>query len=134
MAIIDITGAYLHDDKDEHIIILLKVRLAYLMEMIEPKLYRKFFIINIKGGIMLYIKIQKALYGFLRSALFLYKIIVKYLEADRFVLNTYDPFVANNMVNGHQMTVAWHVDDLKVSQKKPFLITVFTAYLDSIYG
>ena len=134
MAIIDITGAYLHDDKDEHIIILLKVRLAYLMEMIDQSFIESFLLSISRGGIMLYIKIQKALYGFLRSALFLYKIIVKYLEADRFVLNTYDPFVANNMVNGHQMTVAWHVDDLKVSQKNPFLITVFTAYLDSIYG
>ena len=48
---------------------LLKDRLADLMAVIDPKMYRKFFIINRKGGIMLYVKIQKGVYGLLISAL-----------------------------------------------------------------
>ena len=38
------------------------------------------------------------------------------------------------MINGHQMTVTWHIDDLKVSHKDPFEITRFATYLSSIYG
>ena len=38
------------------------------------------------------------------------------------------------MVNGRQMTVVWHVDDLKVSQKSDYEITSFTDYLIIIYG
>ncbi len=38
-------------------------------------------------------------------------------ETDGFVINDYDPCVANKMINGHQMTVTWYVDDLKVSHK-----------------
>ena len=34
-----------------------------------------------------------------------------------FKINPYDPCVLNKMVNGHQMTIYWHVDDLKVSHK-----------------
>ena len=38
------------------------------------------------------------------------------------------------MVNGNQMKVVWHVDDLKVSHKSEFDITRFADYLISIYG
>ena len=48
---------------------------------------------------------QKALYGLLRSALLLYNKLVADLESDGFVLNPYDSCVANNFVNGKQMTV-----------------------------
>ena len=36
-------------------------------------------------------------------------------ERDGFVINPYDPCVANKQVGASQMTVCWHVDDLKVS-------------------
>ena len=32
-----------------------------------------------------------------------------------FVMNPYDPCVANRTVNGAQMTIRWHVDDLMIS-------------------
>ena len=38
------------------------------------------------------------------------------------------------MVNGGQITVLWHVDDLKMSHKSEFGITRFADYLISIYG
>ena len=82
MAIINILGAYLHVNMDERFIMLLNDMLENLVEMIYPKLYRKFLIINSKGWIMLYVKIHKAIYGLLRSAFF-YKMLVKYLEVDR---------------------------------------------------
>ena len=34
-----------------------------------------------------------------------------------FTLNPYDPCVANKMIDGHQMTVTWHVIDLKILHK-----------------
>ena len=37
------------------------------------------------------------------------------MEGNGFIVNPYDPCVANKDVNGKQMTVLWHVDDLKVS-------------------
>ena len=64
----------------------------------------------------------------------LYKMLVKYLEADGFILNQYDPCVANKMVNGHHMIVAWNTNKLKVLHKDPFEITMFATYLGSIYG
>ena len=40
-----------------------------------------------------------------------------------FKINPYDPCVLNKMVNGHQMTIYWHVDDLKVSHKDKNAVT-----------
>ena len=37
------------------------------------------------------------------------------LEACRFKINPYDPYMANKMIGGKQLTVCCHVDDLKIS-------------------
>ena len=63
-----------------------------------------------------------------------HKMLVKDLETDRFILNPYDPCVDSNMVNGHHITVAWHVNYFKMSHKDPFGINMLAAYLKSIYG
>jgi hypothetical protein len=60
---------------------LFKGRVAELMALIEPKLYRKYVFTNSKGESMLYVKLQKALYGLLRSALLFYKKLVADLKA-----------------------------------------------------
>ena len=56
------------------------------------------------------------------------------LKAYEFVINPYDSCVANSMINGKQMTVTWHVDDLKVSHEDPAEITTFANDLAVIYG
>ena len=43
-----------------------------------------------------------------------------------FEVNPYDPCVAKKMINGSQMLVTWHVDDLKVSHKESTEVTTFT--------
>ena len=114
----------------------LKGRLAELMVQVAPNLYRKNITVNRKGAAILYVKMQKSLYGLLRSALLFYKKLVADLESDGFVLNPYDSSVANKVVNGKQMTVCWHVDDLKVSHCDPaqVTITIFGEWLSRKYG
>jgi hypothetical protein len=83
------------------------------MAKVEPKLYMPYIITTSKGDSILYVKMQKAMYGLLRSTLLFYLKLRKDLEEFGFVINDYDPCVANEMVNGSQMTVVWHVDNLK---------------------
>jgi hypothetical protein len=68
-----------------------------------------------KGTPLLYLKMEKAMYGLLKSALLFYRLLVGDLTNTGFVLNPYDPCVANKVIGGQQMTVIWHVDNLKVS-------------------
>ena len=72
---------------------------------------------------MMYARLSKALYGMLRDALLFYKRLRSDLENMGFKINPYDPCVANKMVNGHQMNICWHVDDLKVSHKVKNAVT-----------
>ena len=66
---------------------------------------------------MLYVRLSKALYGLLQSVLLFYRKLRSELEGFGFEVNPYDPCVANKMINGSQITVTWHVDDLKISHK-----------------
>jgi hypothetical protein len=59
---------------------------------------------------------------------------VKDLTAYGFELNPYDPCVANKMVNGQQLTVSWHVDNLKASHKDPKVIDQFIQWIKDTYG
>ena len=60
---------------------LLRVPLAELMVMVEPKLYNTFVTYDSKGVALLYIKMNKAMYGLLKSDLFFYKKLVEDIEA-----------------------------------------------------
>ncbi len=134
VACFDIPGAFLHADVDEDITMVLKGRLAEQMVQVAPNLYRKYITVDRKGMAIVYVKMQKALYGLLRSALLFYKKLVADVERDGFVLNPYDSCVANKNVDGKQMTVCWHVDDLKVSHCDPAQVTIFREWLSKKYG
>ena len=59
-------------------------------------------------------KVQKACYGMLKSALLFYQKLCKDFKSMGFKVNPYVPFVESKKVNGAQMTMTWHVDDLKI--------------------
>jgi hypothetical protein len=130
----DIPGAFLHADLDEEVIMLLRGQLADLMVQVDPELYGPYLTKTKKGESILYVKMLKAMYGLLRSALLFYLKLVGDLKDYGFELNPYDPCVANKMVDGHQMTVVWHVDDLKVSHKSEAVVDGLIAYLKGKYG
>ena len=77
-------------------------------------------------------RLLKALYGLPRSALLFYKKLRGDLEDVRFEVNPYDPCVANKTINGSQMTVTWHVDELKISHKESTEVTKFIRALGGI--
>ena len=83
---------------------------------------------------MLYLEVLKALYGMLQSSLLWYKKLRQDLESQGFVINPYDPCVANKMVRGKQMTVVWHVDDLKISHVLQEAVDSFVDWVKKKYG
>jgi hypothetical protein len=133
VACFDIPGAFLHTDVDEDITMVLKGRLAELTVQVVPLLSRKYITVNRKGMTILYVKMQKALYGLLRSALLFYNKLVANLESDGFVLNPYDSCVAIKVVDKKQMTVCWHIDDLRVSHCDPAQVNIFGEWLSKNY-
>ena len=134
VATIDIPGAFLLAYSEEHIIMVLKVKLALLMCHVDPKLYRKYIIFDKRGKPVIYVKTLKALYGPLQRALLFYRKLVKDLYKYGLKMNPYDPCVFNGTNNVKQLTVTLHVQRIKVSHMDPFKITLFAWYLYMIYG
>jgi hypothetical protein len=59
---INIPGAFLHATNKDYAIMRMIGTLAKLMVQTDPKLYRK-YLVNKKGKKVLYLRLQKALYG-----------------------------------------------------------------------
>ena len=70
----------------------------------------------------------------LKSVLWWYKELRKKLEEYQFQVNPYDPCVANADINSSQMSVTWHVDDLKVSHKEGADLKKFGQFLRDNFG
>jgi hypothetical protein len=134
VATCDLPGAFLHTVTDEKVIMVLRGELCELMVKVDPKLYRKFVSKDKRGKPVLYVQLYKSLYGLMRSALLFYRKLKAELIAYGFKLNPYDPCVANMETAGGQMTVIWHVDDLKISCKDSWQVTKLLMYLRGIYG
>ena len=66
------------------------------------------------GKIVLYVKVPRAIYGYIKSALLWYNFYVKTLKELGFSINTYDRYVANKMIFGNQCTTVWYDDDNKL--------------------
>ena len=87
-------------------------KLAELMEITEPKIHQKFVAKDNNGKKVLNVKLHKTLYGLLKSALIFYKKLLINLLSMGFQPNPYDPCVVNKEIDGLQMTITWHVDNL----------------------
>ena len=68
------------------------------------------------------------------SAVLFYWKLTKALLSYSFELNPYDPCVANKMVNGEQLTICWHVDDLKSSHIDPKVNNEFLLWIKDTFG
>ena len=119
---------------DDAVYMVMRGELAELMAETAPQIYRQYVTYGKGGKAILYVKLQKALYGCLKSALLFYRKLVGEMAEKGFILNPYDPCVANCDVNGSQMTITWHVDDLKISHIDAKEVTKRIDWFKSIYG
>ena len=83
---------------------------------------------------MLSVKLLKALCGLVKSALLFYKKLAGELVNMGSDINPYGTCVAKKVEYGTQMTVTWHVDNLKVSHKEPSDASEFILEMGKIYS
>jgi len=133
VAVIDIPGAFMQADMDELVHVRFNGRMAELLVEIDPRLYMPYITYE-KGQMVLYVELLKALYGTLRAARLFWEKLSKTLMEWGFQANPYDSCVMNKMVNGKQLTVAWHVDDLKISHVDCTAVDHFINQVDEAFG
>jgi Reverse transcriptase (RNA-dependent DNA polymerase) len=85
-------------------------------------------------GRVLYLCVKKAIYGMLESALLFCKRLSSNLIRYGFNVNPYDPCVANREINQAQLTVSWHVNDLKISHQDAKVFSDFVIWIKQKYS
>ena len=117
VAVFDVPGAYLQTSlpDDKFALLVLEGQFVDIMCEINPEYEVGVRMQN--GKRVLYLRIKKAIYGMIESALLWYELYVSVLKEMGFVLNPYDMCVANKYINGKQCTIAWYVHDNKISHE-----------------
>jgi hypothetical protein len=69
----DVPSAFMNTDVDKDVLMVLKGEVAEMMVQIAPRIYQKYITMYKKGTKILYVKLQKALYGLMRASLLLWE-------------------------------------------------------------
>jgi len=115
MAVTGTLGGFLQSDMNECVHMIMEGMIAEHVAKLELAIYRKYIWHDKKGKPMLYMKLEKALYGMLQAALLFWQLLSSILVSWGFMINPYNQCMANKQINCKQCTIIWHVDDLKIS-------------------
>ena len=133
VAIIDAPGVFMQADMDELVHVRFTGKMVDLLLEVDHDMYAPYVTHEGRERVM-YMELLKALYGTVWAAqLFWEKLTAKLLEWD-FMPNPYDLCITNKIVQGKQLTVAWHVDDLKVSHKISTIVNQFITDMENEFG
>lgn len=123
IAIFDVPGAFLQTEMPEgkHIILVIRDEFVDILCEVNPE-YKEHARI-VKGRKVLYVKILRAIYGCIESAMLWYQLYTNTLKGMGFELNPYDKCTANKKINGKQCTIVFHVDDNKLSHVDSEVVT-----------
>ena len=137
---VDIPNAFIQTDCDKDpqgdcIVMVICNDLVDILCQLDPDVHQDYVTTNPKGNRIIYLHVCKAIYGMLVSSLLFYKKLHADLEAYGFEVNPcLCPYVANKMMNGKQLTIHWHVDDLMASHIPTKALQAFCGWLDDKYG
>jgi len=132
----DVPGAFLNglfSDSGEKVYAKFTGKLVDVL--CEVKERYKEFVTYENGKKVLYVLLNKALYGTVQAALIWYKMFVSTLKGMGFELNRYDLCVANAEIEGSQQcTIGFYVDDLLGTHKKKSVLENIRQVIENEYG
>ena len=134
VVVLDVPGAFMQAEIDELVHVRFTGAMVKLLLEIDYDMYKEYVVVE-KGERVMYMELLKALYGTLRAArLFWQKLSKQLIDEWGFTPNKYDDCVVNKTINGQQMTVVWHVDDLKVSHADAAEVERFVQRMEETFG
>ena len=132
VATADVAGAYLKADMDDFVVMKFTGESVDILCNMNPK--HKSFVVIEKGVKVLYVRLAKAMYGCVKSALLWYDLFHGTLKDMGFTINPYDSCMANCMIEDKQCTIAWYVDDNKISHVNPDVVTMIIEKIEERFG
>jgi hypothetical protein len=134
VAIFDVPGAYLQAEMPKEKNMLMKFRDEFVDIMCDVNEEYRQYVVEENGKRVLYVRVLRAIYGCIESALLWYELFSKTLRGLGFEINPYDKCTANKIINGHQCTICWYVDDNKLSHKDPEVVTMILNEIKKHFG
>jgi Reverse transcriptase (RNA-dependent DNA polymerase) len=133
VATVDIPAAFMQAEMDEIVFMKITGTMVNLLVSLDKCKYNRYT--TSKGNKdVLYIRLNKALYGTLRAALLFWKKLSETLQGWGFAINPCDQCVANKEIDGKQCTIIWHVDDLKISHCNCEVVSGVIRRLSEVFG
>jgi hypothetical protein len=132
VATADVAGAYLKAKFEDFVVLRIEGESVDIMCRVSE--HYKQFVTHENGKKVLYLQLLKALYGCVKSALLWYELFTGTLQKLGFALNEYDSCVANMTINKKQCTIAWYVDDNKVSHADTNVVTEIIQKIEGHFG
>jgi Reverse transcriptase (RNA-dependent DNA polymerase) len=129
VATADIAGAYLKAYMKDFVVMKFTGDTVRILCDMNPN--HKRFVTTEHGQPTLYVRLIKAIYGCVKSALLWYELFSTSLQQMGFELNPYDRCVANCIIQGKQCTIGWYVDDTKISHEDSTVVTNIIARLEN---
>ena len=134
VATVDIPGAFMQSDMEgRDTYMKIEGKMVDILSKVDPSLYEEHTTTE-NGKKVLYVKLKKALYGTVQASLLFWKNLTEVLVSWGFEINPYDWCVENKEVDGKQLTIRWHVDDLKILHVNENVVTDIIKKLNKKYG
>ena len=132
VAIANVVGAYLKANMFDYVTVKLTGKTINVMCEVSNE-YEKLIAIE-NGKRVLYLRLNKSLYGCMQSAIRWYDTFKGCLEEMGFKVNKHDRCVANMMICGKQCTICWYVDDTKISHMDPKVVDQVINSIEQRFG
>ena len=132
VATADVIGAYLLANMDDFVLVKINGTAVDIMCKVNAT-FKEYVCIE-KGKKALYLQLTKALYGCIQPALLLCETFKGCLMNMGFQINPYDPCVANKIIDNHQCTICWYVDDTKISHHDSKVIDEVISSIENKFG
>ena len=133
VATADVVAAYLKAFMDDFVIMKFTGESVDILCKMNPS-HTKHVVLAEGKTKVLNVRLVKALYGCVKSALLRYKMCSGTLKGIGFELNPYNLCIANSTINGTRCTIAWYVDDTKISHRDPSEVTSVIEKIEANFG
>ena len=120
-----------HDN--DNAIVCLQGPLAQMLHDLAPDVYGPFLWKDKASQPILFFCLLMTLYGIMKAVLLYYCCFVADIKSEGFALNPYDPCITNKIVDDSQLTLVWHVDDIKISHLKSSVVDNMIKWLKATY-
>ena len=117
----------------EEILLKLAGGVALLLVESDEEKWKK-HVVQENGKCTVYVLCNKAIYGTMNAALLAYRKLAKLFKSWGLIMSPNDPCVWNKDVNGEQLTIMLHIDDLLLAHLEASIITEFNRKLDREYA